>query len=96
MRVKSWSDGRRTFGLRVGVPNSDCFFQPDWDEVEIEIEGAAHLIRITGGFWNQCPELRDPVLRDWLQRHRSLQWPNGAPHSAELVPLGGNRFRLVP
>ena len=53
---------------------------------------------LTPGFWRRCPEFRDcgpPVIRDWLQRHRTLDWPRRNPPRFELVPLGGGQFRLV-
>jgi hypothetical protein len=30
-----------------------------------------------------------------LRRHRMLEWPMGDPPRMELIPLGGNRFRLA-
>lgn len=99
MRVTAWSNGKKTFGVRVGTPNRDQFFERDWDLVRLELDGEEHEFMITGGFWNQCPEIRDrgrPLLREWLQRHRTLDWPRGRPPEAELLPLGGNRFRLIP
>ena len=95
MEVRGWSSGGGTYGLRVGVPNRDEFFRPEWDEIEIEIDGRLHPVRVTGGFWHQCPEVRSPIIRDWLRRYRTLKWPKGEPPKAELVPLGGNRFRLI-
>ena len=96
MQVSAWSNGKGTYGLRVGEPNRERFFRDQWDEIYLEIEGEMHRVGLTGGFWEGCPEIRDPVLREWLRRHRSLQWPRGHPPRAELVPLGGNRFRLLP
>ena len=96
MQVRAWSNGGGTYGLRIGMRNRDDFFRPQWDEIHMEIEGEAHRVGITGGFWRQCPEVRDPVIREWLKRHRTLHWPKGHPPTAELVPVGGNRFRLLP
>ena len=71
---------------------------PTWTEIEVEIDGRSHRFALTAGFWNKCPEFRDrgaPVIRDWQRRHRTLDWPKGHPPRFELVPMGGNRFRLV-
>jgi len=95
MQVRGWSNGGGTYGLRVGARNRREFFRPEWEEIQIEIGGASHAVRITGGFWNECPEVWSPAIRDWLRKHRTLEWPKGEPPTAELVPLGDNLFRLV-
>ena len=95
MQVRGWSNGDGTYGLRVGARNQREFFRPEWDEIRIEIDGARHAVRITESFRNQCPHVRSPVIRDWLRKHRTLEWPEGDPPTAELVPLGDNLFRLV-
>lgn len=98
MEVSAWTNGSGTYGIRIGFPNRDQFFQPAWSEIEVEIDGQCHLFQLTEGFWHHCPEFRDSgsvVICDWLQRHRTLDWPKGQPPRFELIPLGGNRFRLV-
>jgi hypothetical protein len=98
MQASAWNDGGTTYGIRVGLPNRDRFFDPSWREIEVEIDGEIHQFPLTDGFWRQCPEFRDrgtPVVREWLRRHRMLKWPKGDPPRMELIPLGGNRFRLA-
>ena len=98
MKASAWSDGRGTFGIRVGIPNRDQHFHRSWTMIEVEIDGRAHTFALTAGFWNRCPEFRDSgatVIRDWLKRHHTLNWPTGEPPRFQLLPLGGNRFRLV-
>ena len=98
MEVSGWSNGRGTYGIRVGFPNRAAFFDKSWSEIEVEIDGQFHRFQLRDSFWNRCPEFRDSggtVIRDWIQRHRALDWTNGQPPRCELVPLGGNRFRLV-
>jgi hypothetical protein len=97
MQASAWNDGGSTYGIRVGAPNRDSFFDETWTEIEVEIEGQVHRFALTSGFWNKCPEFRDSgasVIRDWLNRHHALDWPTGEPPQVELIPLGGNRFRL--
>ncbi|HST63312.1 MAG TPA: hypothetical protein VLK84_31670 [Longimicrobium sp.] len=96
MIANAWSNGGNTYGIRVGPKNRDAFFDQSWTEIEVEIEGEFHRIPITGGFWNQCPEFRSPVIREWLGRHGIRDWPMRKPPHVELVPLGGNQFRLGP
>ena len=94
--VSAWSGGNGTYGLRVGRENRDRYFDRRWDEIQLEIDDKNHRLRITAGFWNQCPEIRSPVVRTWLRRHRTLEWPRGRPPKMELVHLGENRFMLLP
>jgi len=98
MEVKAWSNGKGTFGIRVGTDNRNRYFKPYWTEIEVEIEGKAHSFRLTPGFWKKCPEFRDSgvmIIRDWLQRHYTLDWPSRQPPHFQLLPLGGAHFRLV-
>jgi hypothetical protein len=59
--------------------------------------GEVHRFQLTPGFWHKCPEFRDsgrPVIRERLARRGLDAWPVGRPPRLELVPLGGNRFRV--
>ena len=95
MHVSAWRGGSGTYGLRVGVKNRGAFFNRAWNEIELEIDGEIHRVGITAGFWKDCPEVRDPVIRTWLREHRTLEWPKGHPPKMELVPRGKNRFELL-
>ncbi len=97
MRVTGWSNGGGTYGIRIGSRNRSKFFDVNWTEIEVEIDGEVHRLALTDGFRRKCPEFRDrggPVIREWLRRNRTLSWPKGPPPSMELTPLGGNQFRL--
>jgi len=99
MQARAWSDGKNTYGIRVGKPNRDKYFDPDWKVIEVDIDGHFYQFNLTPAFWRNCPEFRDrgrPVIREWLQRHRSLRWPRGQPPQVELLPLGNGKFRLLP
>lgn len=98
MWASAWNDGKSTYGIRVGMPNRDKYFDPTWKGIDVEIEGKFHHFALTAGFWNHCPEFRDrgsSVIRDWLKANYTLDWPAGSPPRFELRSLGGNRFRLV-
>jgi hypothetical protein len=98
MDASAWSNGGGTYGIRVGFPNRHKFFDESWAEIEVEIDGVVQRFGLTDGFWHHCPEFRDkgaPVIREWLRRNRTLEWPKGNPPQAQLIPLGGNRFRLA-
>lgn len=96
MEVTAWSNGSGTYGLRIGFPNRDEFFDSRWEEILLEIDGEVHPIKITAGFWNHCPEVRSPVIRDWLRQNQTLKWPRGEPPRMQMVHLAENRFRLIP
>jgi len=98
MHATAWNGGGNTYGIRVGKANRQKFFDPNWKVIEVELDGQFHLFTLTDGFWRNCPEFRDrgkPIIRDWLQQHRSLRWPNKQPPSIELIPLGEAKFRVV-
>ncbi|MGM0985276.1 MAG: hypothetical protein ACQEXG_17970 [Pseudomonadota bacterium] len=102
MKASAWRGGSHThpvFGIRVGRPNRDNYFKPDWASIEVEMDGEWESFKLTPGFWRQCTEFRDsgtPKIRRWLERHFTTGWPKGHPPQFELVPLGDKRFRLVP
>ena len=98
MQATAWNDGKSTYGIRVGFPNRAAFFDSGWIEIEVEIDGEMHRFGLTSGFWRGCPEFRDrggPRIREWLRRNGLLGWPKGRPPRVQLIPLGGNRFRLA-
>jgi hypothetical protein len=71
MDVTAWNNGGTTFGIRVGAPNRERYFERSWSEVQVEIDGQAYTFELTAGFWHRCPEFRDrgtPVIREWLER----------------------------
>lgn len=98
MDVSAWSNGAKTFGIRVGARNRTRYFDQSWSEIEVEIDGELHSFDLTAGFWNDCPEFRDrgtPVIREWLERSNLMDWPRGQPPRFRLQQLSGNRFRLT-
>jgi hypothetical protein len=99
MQASAWNNGTTSYGIRVGSVNRDQFFERDWTEIEVEVDGTFYPFALRESFWRDCPEFRDRdsrVIRNWLERHHSLDWPTGNPPQVKLLPLGGNRFRLLP
>ncbi|RDD60597.1 hypothetical protein DRB17_17140 [Ferruginivarius sediminum] len=94
MRVTAWSNGRNGYGVRVGARSRDEHFDPAWDHIFVEIDGAEFRFSITPSFWRKCPEFRGRVLRDLFYRQGLAPWPKDAPPVFDLIPLGGGRFRL--
>jgi len=60
-----------------------------------EIDGVFHTFKLSSTFWTTCPEFRGKAIKGWLLSHKLIPWPKGKPPILELVPLGGNRFRLA-
>ena len=96
MRVSAWNNGGSSYGISIGRKNRDQFFDPTWDAIEVEIEGRVHLIPITLGFWEDCPEVRSPAFRSWFHKRGVVPWPKGQPPRMELIQVEGNAFKLVP
>ena len=99
MEVRAWFNGQSTYGIRVGIPNRDRYFDCKWTLIEVEIDGHFHEFALTPGFWKKCPEFRDSggtVLRDWLQKLDKYCWTACHPPRFQLQPLDGTRFRLSP
>lgn len=99
--VSAWSNGKGakgTFGIRVGESYRDRHFERNWKSIEVEIDGNWRSFRITTGFWNKCPEIRDSgetTIRNWLGRYHTLKWPKWHPPRFHLLPVGEGRFRLI-
>ncbi len=92
MLVTAWKGG--TYGIRVGLPNVRQYFRRSWRTIEVEIDSLNRTFRLSRTFWTTCPEFRGKVIGAWLTKNKLAPWPRGKPPQVELVPLGGNRFRL--
>lgn len=99
MIVKAWHNGSGVYGITIGVPNRNKYFNSTWTEVKVELNGILHTFALTPGFWNDCPEFRDkgkPHIKKWLQEHKTLDWPKNQKPEMELIQIEASRFRLVP
>lgn len=99
MQASAWNNGLNIYGIRVGKSNRDEHFTQSNNTVDIIIDGQLYVFRLTRGFWKDCPEIRDQgstVLRDWLDRYYTLNWPHYAPPKVALDVLEHHRFKLRP
>lgn len=100
MVVSGWKSGefltRRAvaLGVRVGRENVERFFDKDWKVVLIKVDSETIPVNITKAFWNTYPELRSPAIGEWMRKKGLVPWPEGRPPEMQLIPSGGNRFRL--
>jgi len=93
MKVTAWKGG--TYGIRVGKANAHKFFKKEWENIEVEINGVFYKFKLSPTFWMTCPEFRGKSISAWLLSHKLISWPKGKPPILELVPIGGNCFRLT-
>lgn len=89
-----------SYGIRIHLKDRDKYFKKEWKQIEVEIDGITYIFSLTVGFWNKCPEFREhtnlPVIRQWLQKYKTLQWERNKPPQVKLVYLGSRKFRLLP
>ena len=99
MLATAWNNGGAQYGIRVGKTNRSKYFNNSWKVIEVEIEGRSYQFALTSGFWRNCPEFRDsgqPIIREWLAKHKTLHWPKGDPPQIQLISLGNGKFRILP
>lgn len=98
MDATVWAgSNRKQLGVRVGAANRARYFSPSWRHILVEMDGQLRQFKITDGFWDRCPEVRDgreAYIKIWLGQHGLLDWPKGRPPHLILEPVEGNRFRL--
>ena len=93
MKVTGWAAGP-TYGIRVGKANRDRYFR-SLSSVRVEIDKSIFEFPLAPSFWRNCPEFRSRGFGGWLRENGLAPWRKGHPPAFELIPLGGNRFRLV-
>ena len=93
MKVTAWS-ASGTYGIRVGKTNRDRYFR-SLSSVRVQIDEAVFDFPLSPSFWRNCPEFRGSEIGRWFRENQLAPWPKGHPPAFELIPLGGNRFRLV-
>ena len=50
---------------------------------------------ISRSFWRNCSELRSSKIGKWMLKNGYAPWSKGNPPEFELIPLSGNRFKLL-
>lgn len=93
MIVSAWKGG--TYGIRVGRANAYRYFNKEWSDIEVEIDGMYFSFALSSTFWSTCPEFRGKAITDWLHKNEMASWPKGQPHQFNLTPLNDNKFRLT-
>jgi len=101
MRVTAWKNGKHSnpnvaYGLTIPRAARDRFFDRQWREVILILPGSEEVTALlTPTFWTTCNELRGAHIGRWLRNEHLAPWPDGAPPSLEMTPVGGNRFAVT-
>jgi hypothetical protein len=99
-----WKNGRhgRTgvgYGFRLSREDRDQHFKREWQTVTIEVPHGGRFITIEASidsqsFWEECCELRDKEIRQWMYRERHAPWPDREPPKFQVTAMGNGRFRV--
>ena len=96
MVVKTQSDGREGFGLRVSAANVRRYFPRTMDSVELQL-GDLHIqCQLPSKFWEGQPEIHDPRLCEWLKFKLSREGREADPITFALVQSGADSFCVQP
>jgi hypothetical protein len=96
MIVKTQSKGREFTGVDVGANNVRRYFPREMDVIDIEIDHLQIQCRLSPGFWEGLPEIRDRRLSAWLKSKNFHGKPGAKAIPLALIPSGRNCFRLRP
>lgn len=81
------------YGLRLMPRDRDRHFQTEWDSIELELDGGeSTTVALAQSFWRSCPELRSPVIGQWLIDQGVAPWSRGDPPGVVVHHLDGSRF----
>jgi len=98
MKVSAWF-GSGSYGVRVGIENRDRYFKSSWESIIVAIDKEEHTFKLANGFWNHCPEFREsknsPIIKNWLLKYKTIDWPKYQTPQMELVPIGERSFQLL-
>ena len=104
MIVTAWKNGTPAssiadYGVILAPDDWDYYFQKDWETIELELQGYAHVVKVNvakPSFWNsKCRELIHAEIGRWLIDNGLESWQMGQPPRLSLKFIGGNRFRLM-
>jgi len=86
------------YGLIVSKADRDQYFLKEHQFALIELEGEHAIIQVNTNkktFWgDSCRELISKSIGVWLIQNHLAPWEKQHPPKLNLMPLGGNRFKL--
>jgi hypothetical protein len=96
MVVKTQCKGREVTGLHVGAANARRYFPRNVSVIELELDHLRIECGLKPEFWHGHPEIHDPRLCAWLQAKQSNSNSCRESLPFDMIPAGGNSFRLGP
>jgi hypothetical protein len=94
MVVRTQSNGRDNFGLRVGSSNARRYFPRTMSAVELRLDDLQIQCRLPASFWNGQPEIFDPRLCEWLKFKVLRERRDSNPIALHMVQSGTDSFTL--
>lgn len=94
MVVKTQSDGREGFGLRVSAANVRRYFPKSMGAVELQLGDLAIQCTLPPKFWEGQPEIHDPRLCEWLKFKVFRDGRMRSPIILNLVQSGAESFTV--
>ena len=105
MKATAWNNGAHHptgggYGLKLKAADRDAFFDRSWREAVLVIGEGTDMIEIAvnvdkKSFWDpRCKELINQEIGRWLIAKGLAHWRKYHPPVIDLIPLGGNRFRV--
>jgi hypothetical protein len=99
LKLSSWNDGKQNlngngYGIRVGKKGRE-FFNENISEIKLSIENSEFIkVKLSSGFWKNCPEFRDKRIGEWLISNNLAPWEKGKTPKFNLTILDNNEFNL--
>ena len=99
MLVTGWNNGafHKTgagYGIRISRKDRDRYFNKEWDYVIIQLDDEDVRVNVSFSFWDECSELRNAKIGQWMIRRGHQRWPKGSPPVFELILIRERKFRL--
>ena len=103
MIVTAWNNGKNNpsgsgYGFKVDIKDRDIYFNKDWENVYLELEGAEGEVAVNinkKSFWTpKCRELISKDVGIWLIKNKKAPWPRGHPPKVKMEHISNNRFKV--
>src|SRR3974390_2839261 len=94
MVVRTQSNGRDNFGLRVGAANARRYFPRTMSAVELRLDDLHIQCQLPASFWNGHPEIFDPRLCEWLKFKVLRERRSNSPILLQMIQSGTNSFTV--
>lgn len=98
-RAVAWSNGGKTFGLKISEQDRDLNLVRDWGTIYLELPGTDEAVEVNidkASMWEgTCRELISRKIGDWLKREGKMPWPKGHPPRVSMEFVGDRTFKVV-